>query len=71
MFAARRREQARDWVYTLIEDHLRSRFFGHPAVQERLPAIEQAVVEGTLPVTTAVQTLIQAFESALQGEGKG
>lgn len=71
VFAARRRDQARDWVYTLIEDHLRSRFFGHPVVQERLPAIEQAVVEGTLPVTTAVQTLIQAFESALQGEGKG
>ncbi len=71
VFAARRRNQARDWVYTLIEDHLRSRFFGHPVVQEQLPAIEQAVVEGTLPVTTAVQTLIQAFESALQREGKG
>ncbi len=71
VFAARRRDQARDWVYTLIEDHLRSRFFGHPVVQERLPAIEQAVVEGTLPVTTAVQTLIQAFESALQSERKG
>ncbi|ABU59909.1 methylmalonyl Co-A mutase-associated GTPase MeaB [Roseiflexus castenholzii] len=71
VFAARRRDQARDWVYTLIEDHLRTRFFGHPVVQGQLPAIEQAVVEGTLPVTTAVQTLIQAFESALQGEGTG
>jgi LAO/AO transport system ATPase len=71
VFAARRREQARDWVYTLIEDHLRTRFFGHPVVQERLPAIEKAVVEGTLPVTTAVQDLIRAFESALQGEEQG
>jgi LAO/AO transport system kinase len=71
VFAARRRDQARDWVYTLIEDHLRTRFFGHPVVQERLPAIEKAVVEGTLPVTTAVQDLIRAFESALQGEEKG
>ncbi len=67
-FAARRRNQARDWVYTLIEDHLRTRFFAHPVVQAQLPAIEQAVVEGTLPVTTAVQTLIQAFEGALQEE---
>ncbi len=67
VFAVRRRAQARDWVYTLIEDHLRTRFFGHPVVQERLPAIEKAVVEGTLPVTTAVQDLIRAFESALQG----
>jgi len=71
VFTARRRNQARDWVYTLIEDHLRTRFFGHPVVQERLPAIEKAVVEGTLPVTTAVQDLIRAFESALQGEEQG
>ena len=71
VFAARRRDQARDWVYTLIEDHLRTRFFSHPVVQQRLPAIEKEVVEGTLPVTTAVQDLIQAFESALQGEEKG
>jgi LAO/AO transport system kinase len=71
VFAARRRDQARDWVYTLIEDHLRTRFFGHPVVQERLPAIEKAVVEGTLPVTTAVQDMIRAFESALQGEEQG
>ncbi|MFQ3631724.1 methylmalonyl Co-A mutase-associated GTPase MeaB [Roseiflexus sp.] len=68
VFAARRRDQARDWVYTLIEDHLRTRFFAHPVVQAQLPAIEQAVIEGTLPVTTAVQTLIQAFEGALQEE---
>ncbi|MGQ9550020.1 MAG: methylmalonyl Co-A mutase-associated GTPase MeaB [Roseiflexus sp.] len=67
VFAARRREQARDWVYTMIEDHLRSRFFSHPVVQQRLPAIEKDVIEGTLPVTTAAQSLIQAFESALQG----
>jgi LAO/AO transport system kinase len=71
VFAARRREQARDWVYTMIEDHLRSRFFSHPVVQQRLPAIEKEVVEGTLPVTTAVQSLIRAFESALQGEEQG
>ncbi len=68
VFAARRRNQARDWVYTLIEDHLRTRFFAHPVVQAQLPAIEQAVIDGTLPVTTAVQTLIQAFEGALQEE---
>jgi LAO/AO transport system kinase len=55
----------------MIEDHLRSRFFSHPVVQQRLPAIEKEVVEGTLPVTTAVQDLIRAFESALQGEEQG
>lgn len=66
VFDARRRDQARDWVYALVEEHLRARFFNHPAVQSQLPAIEQAVVDGALPVTTAVQTLIQAFEAAIQ-----
>lgn len=66
VFDARRRDQARDWVYALVEEHLRARFFNHPAVQLQLPAIEQAVVDGALPVTTAVQTLIQAFEAAIQ-----
>lgn len=66
VFDARRRDQARDWVYALVEEHLRARFFNHPAVQSQLPAIEQAVVDGALPVTTAVQKLIQAFEAAIQ-----
>jgi LAO/AO transport system kinase len=70
VFAARRREQARDWVYTMIEDHLRSRFFSHPVVQQRLPAIEKEVVEGTLPVTTAVQEPDPGVRERIAGGGK-
>ncbi|MGQ9480768.1 methylmalonyl Co-A mutase-associated GTPase MeaB [Chloroflexus sp.] len=61
VFAARRREQARDWLYTLIDEQLRTLFFAHPAVRERLPALEQAVVEGTVPVVSAVQQLFAAL----------
>ncbi|GIV90555.1 MAG: ATPase/protein kinase [Chloroflexus sp.] len=65
-FAARRREQARDWLYHLIDEQLRSLFFAHPVVRERLPTIEQAVVEGSLPVVSAVQELIAAIGRANQ-----
>lgn len=61
VFAARRREQARDWLYTLIDEQLRTLFFAHPAVRDRLPTLEQAVVEGTLPVVSAVQQLFAAL----------
>lgn len=61
-FDARRRAQTRDWVYTMLEDQLKTRFFAHPAVQALLPQVEQAVIDGTLPVTTAVQDLLRAFD---------
>ncbi|WP_299645044.1 methylmalonyl Co-A mutase-associated GTPase MeaB [uncultured Chloroflexus sp.] len=63
VWSTRRREQARDWLYTLIDEQLRTLFFAHPAVRERLPVIEQAVVEGDLPVVSAVQQLIAALGS--------
>ncbi|WP_322821259.1 methylmalonyl Co-A mutase-associated GTPase MeaB [Chloroflexus sp.] len=61
VFTARRREQARDWLYTLIDEQLRTLFFAHPAVRNRLPTLEQAVVEGTMPVVSAVQQLFAAL----------
>jgi LAO/AO transport system kinase len=67
VFAARRRAQARDWVHTLVEDYLRSRFYAHQGVRAALPGIEQAVMAGTLPVTAAVRTLVRAFEGDRDG----
>jgi LAO/AO transport system kinase len=62
VFTARRRAQARDWVYAMVEEHLRTWFYQHPHVKQTLPQVEQAVVDGTLPPTVAVQTLLRAFE---------
>lgn len=67
VFAERRRQQTRDWLHALIEDYLRSRFFNHPAVRAHLPAVEAAVVAGTLPVTAGAQALAQAFEETANG----
>jgi hypothetical protein len=37
-------------------------------VRERLPTLEQAVVEGTLPVVSAVQQLIAALGEVQAGK---
>ncbi len=58
VFAARRREQARDWLYALIDEQLRALFFAVPAVRDRLPLLERAVIEGAIPVVSAVQELM-------------
>ncbi len=62
VFAARRRAQTLEWVFAMIEDHLRQRFFDHPAVQALMPQIKQAVVEGETTPTAAVKALLHAFE---------
>ncbi len=58
-FDRRRREQAREWLHTLIEEQLRARFYNQPAIREQLPQLEQAVMEGKIPATAAAQQLFQ------------
>jgi LAO/AO transport system kinase len=65
VLAERRRKQTLDWVFAMVEEHLKTRFFRHPGVQAALPQVKQSVIEGTLPATSAVHDLLRAFE----GEG--
>lgn len=64
VFEQRRRDQAREWLHMLIEDHLRRYFYSQPAVRENLPLIEQTVMNGELAPTAAARRLL-----ALLGEG--
>jgi len=59
VFAARRREQAREWLHTLVAEQLQAYFYGHTAVQSALPEIEQSVMSGEMPVTAAAQALLK------------
>lgn len=63
VFAERRRQQSRDWLRALIEEHLRTYFFNHPQIKKYLPAVEQAVLDGTLPVATAAHNLLSLLDS--------
>jgi LAO/AO transport system kinase len=62
LFHQRRREQARAWLHTLLEEQLRQLFFRHPSVESALSGIEEQVTRGDLPVTTAVQQLLRLFQ---------
>jgi len=61
-FEKRRRNQILDWVYTMVEEHLRKSFFEHAGVKRIRTDVEQAVVEGHMPPTVAVQELIKKYE---------
>ncbi|MEQ9028953.1 MAG: methylmalonyl Co-A mutase-associated GTPase MeaB [Aggregatilineales bacterium] len=60
VFEARRRQQLREWLHTLVEEQLKAFFFGHPAVKDALPNLEQAVMEGKLPATVAARDLLRS-----------
>ncbi|UCF92456.1 MAG: methylmalonyl Co-A mutase-associated GTPase MeaB [Desulfobacterales bacterium] len=55
---AKRRKQALDWMWSLVENGLKERFYNHPGVQKRLGAITRAVEKGTLAPTLAASELL-------------
>lgn len=59
--AARRAAQARAWMWSETTDNLVAALRDHPAVRERLPALEAAVTEGRIPPTLAARRLLAAF----------
>ncbi len=58
----RRRTQTLDWVYSMVEEHLRTSFFQHAGVERIRAEIEHDVMWDRMPPTVAAQQLINEFE---------
>ncbi len=56
--AAKRRHQALDWMWTMIDAGLRRRFREHPAVHATLPNLAQAVEAGATTPAAAAHKLL-------------
>jgi LAO/AO transport system kinase len=54
----RRRDQALQWMWALIEDGLKERFHRHPAVRQHLPAMIDDVRMGRISATHAARRLL-------------
>ncbi|MBW2355183.1 MAG: methylmalonyl Co-A mutase-associated GTPase MeaB [Deltaproteobacteria bacterium] len=61
--AAKRRDQALAWMWSLIEEGLRTRFRRHPEVGRQLPRIMREVAAGRLPATQAAQRLLFSLDN--------
>ena len=57
-FEARRRQQARAWMWELIDQGLRARFASHAQVQRALPGLQAAVESGQASPSAAAQRLL-------------
>ena len=65
---ARRRDQTLSWVYSMVEEHLQNLFYRAPEIVACRGGIEDAVVEGRLTPTLAVQQFITTFTQTALGE---
>ena len=55
---AKRRQQALAWMWTLLEEGLKERFYQHPAVKRRLPEVIASVERGDWAPTRAAGELL-------------
>jgi LAO/AO transport system kinase len=56
--AAKRSQQALDWMWALVEEGLIDRFYKNPAIEKSLPAIIKAVEKGQTGPTIAAHELL-------------
>lgn len=60
-FSQRRAAQARDWMWSEINDSLVAALQGDPEVRKQIPALEAAASEGRTPPTIAARQLLDIF----------
>ena len=60
-FTARRAAQARDWMWSEVNDSLVAALQGDPEVRKQIPALEAAASEGKIPPTIAARQLLDIF----------
>ena len=70
IFENRRQDQMLQWVHAMIKEHLETLFYHDPKIVLELPIIKKAVLEGTIPPTTAALKLLTIFEKRNLNEEK-
>ena len=65
--APKRAAQARDWMWSEVEETLTEAFRAHPAVAGRLPALEEAVAAGRIAPSAAALELLGLFRGPETG----
>ena len=61
-FEAKRRDQAKSWMWSLIEEGLKIRFRRQPGIRQQLPRIEREVTAGRLSPTQAAHRLLFSLD---------
>ena len=58
----KRRSQAQDWMWALVEEGLEKRFRSHPGVRQEIPNLERDVESLKTTPAAAARALLEAFD---------
>ncbi|XP_044156985.1 methylmalonic aciduria type A protein, mitochondrial [Bufo gargarizans] len=61
---ARRRNQQKVWMWSLIQENVLLHFRNHPAVKDQIPLMEEQVLAGVLSPGHAADMLLRAFSES-------
>ena len=56
--AVRRRHQALDWLWALVEEGLKTKFYAQPKIKAMLPEVSRSVTEGIQSPASAAEKLL-------------
>ncbi len=59
VFDKRRKQQALEWVFNIVNDYLKESFYGNRNIQKEISNIKNLVLQGDLLPTTAAENLIK------------
>jgi LAO/AO transport system kinase len=63
VFEKRRRDQALDWVFSMVENYLKDDFYHNKNVSKALSILKGKVLEGTMLPTAAAESLLKTYYS--------
>jgi LAO/AO transport system kinase len=63
-FTKARREQTRNWMHDIVDQGLKERFEAHPAIRERISALEKEVLEGRMTSFHAAHQLLDLYSGS-------
>jgi LAO/AO transport system kinase len=63
----KRRQQAVDWMWSLVDEGLKERFVHQPDIRKQLPRILREVERGTLAATAAADKLLFLLDNKSAG----
>jgi len=70
VFDERRKNQALEWVYSMIENYLKESFYNNPDVRNQFHQVKQKILNETLLPTAAAEQLLRTFYlSEVRGKG--
>ncbi|MCD6235175.1 MAG: methylmalonyl Co-A mutase-associated GTPase MeaB [Candidatus Marinimicrobia bacterium] len=61
VFQNRRKEQAVNWFYSMVEERMRVWFYDHPEIREDINTMKEKIESGTLLPTTGAEQLMKGF----------